>query len=461
MTIRVDLDNLAELLRLRYLPAPDTLFKNIRKVRPGHVVEVDLCDSRLKIRHYPFIGAIGSGAPVQKRAEALERYGVLLEQAVKRQLMSDVKIGVFLSGGVDSAIVANIAQRHAGYAMKAFTVGFAEGSTADEIEEARETALVLGLDHHVVRMGFSDFLDLLPRISRIVEEPLATDSVLPMFHLAALASIHVKVALSGQGADESMGGYRRYRAELIRSVIPKFADPMATRAFARVRDDGVLRGLSSIAEPDDQVRFESVYKVFSADRITRLIGHDSPKAGERIRYFYDLLECSRQRHSAERMMSLDLRMNLADDLLLYTDKISMRHSVECRVPLLDLDLVTFAESLPAGYRLDCFRGKTLHKRFARRLLPASIVDRKKKGFLLPTESWFKETKVLRNILLNRSSRFATYFDLGEVDRVLHEHTAGRNRKRHIFLLLSLYYWMEEWLSCDCRAPMINNIVATH
>src|SRR5258706_2397672 len=184
----IDLASLAELLRLRYLPAPDTLFKKIRKVRPGHIVEVDLSGARLTVREYPFVGPVRCDTSVRNRAEALEQYGILLDQAVKRQLMSDVQIGVLLSGGIDSAIVASIAQKHAGYTMKAFTVGFKECSDADEIADARETADVLGLDHYFVRMGFPEFLDLLPRISAVVEEPLATDSAVPMFSLSALVS---------------------------------------------------------------------------------------------------------------------------------------------------------------------------------------------------------------------------------------------------------------------------------
>jgi asparagine synthase (glutamine-hydrolysing) len=442
----LDVDSVAELLRLRYLPAPDTLFKNIRKVRPGHIIEVDL-GVRLSFREYSFIAPPSYEARSGKPTEVLEQYAGLLERAVKRQMLSDVEVGVLLSGGVDSALVSCIAQQQTNYRMKAFTVGFDEPDETDEIVQARETAAMAGLDHYEIRVGFQEFLDVLPRISAIVEEPLATTSVVPMFQLSWLAAQHVKVVLSGQGADEAMGGYRRYQSELLRGLVPPFAIPCLRKGaqLLGVRNDAVLRGLDSVAERDDVRRFESVYSVFSAEQIARLVGRHDIRSTERIRYFFELLQCSRQPRSAQRMMSLDLRMNLADDLLLYTDKITMHHSIECRVPLLDLDLVRFVESLPCRYRVRILRGKIIHKEFAKQILSSSIRCRKKNGFFSPTRKWFKAIRPLRDILLDPTSRFSSYFDLCEVEKILKEHAAGMNRERHIFLLLSLHYWMAEYL----------------
>jgi asparagine synthase (glutamine-hydrolysing) len=437
----IDLENLAELLRLRYSPSPDTLFRNIRKVRPGHFLEIDLSRDHLVIAEHCFVRP-------QLRAEktsfedAQRRYGDLVNKAVERQLMSDVEVGVLLSGGVDSALIASIAQEHSSYRMKAFTVGFDQTSDTDEVAEAAETARIVGLNHFVVRMGEADFFAGVRDFVSFVEEPLATTSLVPMFHLAKLASKHVKVVLSGQGADEAMGGYRKYQLELLRSFLPPIGGAGVATLMSSIgfRNDAVLRGVRAISERDPLRRTLNGHTVFNPREITSLIGTNDTRSLDRMKYFYDLLECTGKPDTVAAVLSLDLRMALPDDLLLYTDKITMRHSIECRVPLLDRDLVQFVEALPSGFRVRLGGGKVIHKRFAETLLPREIIKRKKKGFLSPTDTWFRRSGHLRDILLNRNSVFATFFDLNKVEQVLTEHEHGFTRSRQLFLLLSIYYW---------------------
>lgn len=443
---KLDVVNLAELLRVRYLPSPDTLFAKIRKVRPGHVVEVDLTQEALRLREYPFIAGEPESVSMSFE-EAVEQYGTHMARAVERQLMSDVEVGVLLSGGIDSALVATLAQRNSARRMKAFTVGYSEQDDSDEVVPARETAGMLGMEHHTARIGCEDFYGSMRRLVSIIEEPLATTSVIPMDYLAQLAAREVKVVLCGQGADESNGGYRRYQSEVLREYVP----PFAWRAFSRLphgiatSNDTLQRAWMAAGMPEDVERFLAVYSVFSGPEIERLIGHRDERSMTRLRYAFDLLRCKERRSSVERMMAMDLRMNLADDLLLYTDKVTMHYSLECRVPLLDLDLVRFIESLPRNYRLRLRCGKYLHKEFGRRLLPERIVNRRKKGFLSPAATWFRRNGALRDVLLDGHSRFAGYFDLKRVEHCVAEHEAGHSRERHLFLLLTLNYWMEEFL----------------
>jgi asparagine synthase (glutamine-hydrolysing) len=442
----IDLENLAEVLRLRFLPAPDTLFANIKKLRPGHVVEVDLTANRLSVKTYPFTDRYTklSGLTFD---DALCEYQGLMESAVKRQLMSDVEVGILLSGGVDSALVGLYAKRNVSYKMKAFTVGFTEHSQEDEIQDAAQTAKFLGMEHYVARIGFDDFLGALQNCVKSVEEPLATTSMIPMHFLSELAGRHVKVVLSGQGADEPLGGYRRYQGELFAGVLPTFlAYGIKTIVSGlHIKNETILRGLAAVSEQDDISRFIKTYSVFDEDEIKRLVGIAESKSRNRIAYFYDLLGCRGLTHSVRRMMAIDLRMNLADDLLLYTDKITMHHSLECRVPMLDAKLVSFLESIPYSYLLSFFRTKIIHKRLAEMVLPKQIVHRKKKGFFSPTRKWFADGNRLREILLDPDSKFLTYFDGKYVEQVIEEHEKGLNKERHIFLLLSIYYWMSEFL----------------
>lgn len=443
----LDSSSLASLLALRFVASPRTLHRSIRRVRPGHVLEVDLGGELLSWREYPYIGAVGRSGGCRLRFEdAVEEYGRLFERAVSRQLMSDVEVGVLLSGGVDSAIVAANAQRLVEQPMKAFTVGFEGQDTGsvDEIDAARETARCLGMEHHFTRMSFENYLETLRSCVGIVEEPLATTSIVPMHYLAGLAGRHVKVVMSGQGADEPLGGYRRYQVELYRRLVsPRVARVGSLLARAlNIRSDVALRALKALSENDDVDRFLKAQAVFTGQQICELTGVEDDVSHDCVEYFYQLLGCEALPSSVERMMVLDARLGLADDLLLYTDKITMHHSIECRVPMLDTELMGFLEALPWDYRVRLGKTKIVHKAYASSSLPASIVNRRKLGFESPTRAWFKDSALLRSTLLDKSSQFAGIFNLDAVNSLIEQHQQGINRERQIFLLLCLYYWFE-------------------
>jgi asparagine synthase (glutamine-hydrolysing) len=371
---------------------------------------------------------------------------VLLKKAVERQLMSDVEVGTFLSGGIDSALVAKYAQEKTSHTMKAFTVGFKEQDESDEVKDAIGSAGAIGSESIVTRVGFDDFLDVVQSCVKIVEEPLATTSIIPMYYLAKLASESVKVVLSGQGADELLGGYGRYQGELYRRFIPPFLASSGKNLidFLGIRHEQLNRGLSAFQYDEDITRFLSTYSVFDNPEIEKLIGIKDVKSRERVQYFYDLVGCPSMKSSVERMMAIDLRMNLSDDLLLYTDKITMHFSLECRVPMLDHNLVNFILSLPYSLRVGIGKSKIIHKQWAKKVLPKSIVNRKKKGFQSPTRKWFSRQGPVWEMLLNKQTKFAGYFDINMIKKVLTDHENGFCQDRQIFLLLSLYYWLEEF-----------------
>jgi asparagine synthase (glutamine-hydrolysing) len=442
----LDKDALASLLRLRYNPSPDTLYKQIRKIHPGHYIEIDLNNNQILWQHHSYISEIPKTINITS-SDAIRIYGQKLEQAVKRQLLSDVEVGVLLSSGVDSALVAALGQKHYNGKLKTFTIGFEGNYSEDEIEAAAETADILGLEHLYKKISFTDFLNIIKKCTKIVEEPLATSSIIPMYFLAELASREVKVVLTGQGADEPLGGYTRYKSELIHYNIPGFIRKkiMPGIPVIKIRNENISRGLKTLAIGSEIERFLAAWEVFNKEEIVKLISTSDSVSFQRISYFHKLLNCDTKHNSVEKMMALDVRLNLADDLLNYTDKITMNFALECRVPMLDLELVKFIESLPVHLKLNLRGGKIIHKQFARDILPDKIINRKKKGFLSPTNNWFKnEADIIKEILLTNGTNFSKVFNQSFVAKIIKQHTQGFNKEKQIFLLLSIYFWLESF-----------------
>jgi asparagine synthase (glutamine-hydrolysing) len=438
----VDVDNLALLLKLRFNPSPTTLYEAIHKLLPGHVLTIDLVTKSHTL--CSFIQPIAINNDISF-ADALETYEKLFEQAIKRQLLADVEVGVLLSGGIDSALVAYYAQKYSDKPIKTFTIGFNDHDDSDETLNAQETADLLGTEHYSIKISDNEFEHIFSECINIVEEPLGTTSIIPMYYLNQLAAKHVKVVLTGQGADEPLGGYKRYQGEIIHEKFPAFIFKLLKPLSKFIKNEQQHRALNALGEKDIIKRFDLIYALFKDEEIHALIGRITDKSQHCIKYFYDLLEGNKKK-GVEAMMANDLRMNLPDDLLLYTDKISMHFSIEARVPILDNDLIDFIESLPYRYRINGKEGKYIHKKFAEKILPSQIIYRMKKGFQSPTEKWFKGEKgtSYKKLLLNTESKFAHYFDLDAVAKFFDSHITGtRNLEKQLFTLISLYYWLEK------------------
>lgn len=444
--LTLSVKNLALLLRLRYCPAPYTLFNEVCKVRPGHIVKLDINTKQLSYLH--FIEPVSINNKISFN-EALERYENYFEEAVKRQLMADVDVGVLLSGGIDSALVTKFAAKHYPKKIKTFTVGFEEESEANELVEAKQTADLIGTEHHEIIISSSQYDNAFEKLIEIIEEPLGTTSTIPLFFLNESVKKYLKVVLTGQGADEPLGGYDRYQGELYYSRVLQFAlSGVRSLIGTNITNEKTRRAVYALSEKDIIKRFDKTYALFTEDEIAALVGASHQRSVETIGYYYELLE-GNKKHPVESLMSNDLRMNLADDLLLLGDKISMHFSIESRVPLLDNELVDFIESLPYKYRLSFGKGKIIHKKFAERHLPSEIIYRKKKGFNTPAKKWFKEKigKTYRDLLVaDTNSYFSVYFDVNEVKKIFDQHiNDGINREKQIFTLISIYYWMKKFI----------------
>lgn len=439
----IDRANLSVLLRLRYNPSPDTLFENIKKVSPGNFISIDIATKKLNIK--PFY------EPVIKQSnlsfsDALIKYEVVLEKAVRRQMMSDVEVGVLLSGGVDSAMIAQQMKGQATNAIKAFTVGYHEKHFSDEIADAKKTASFLGLEHHINKVNYEDYSSIFEKVVNIVEEPCGILSIIPFYFLCKSVSENgIKVVLTGQGADEPWGGYPKYQGELLRKYIPNFIfNTSLIKDFNFIKKNEKLnRAFYSLQENDTVKRFDKIFAIFSEQEIINLTGEYNNKSIEYVRNVYNFINGNGM-EPISALMSCDLRLDLSDDLLNYTDKISMHFGLETRVPFLDNELIEFIESLPYNYKVQISKTKILHKKLAEKLLPHEIVHRKKKGFLTPSDLWFKNEGAMnfRELLTATNSIFLDYFDKKYINILFDEHIfKGINREKQIFTLLSIYYWM--------------------
>jgi asparagine synthase (glutamine-hydrolysing) len=432
-------------LTLRFAPSPNTLLEGIKRLPPGHVLAKELGTGQHDLRCY-------TRYPTERYRgtldDAVEDYYTLLSRAVKRQLLSDVPLGIFLSGGVDSGLVAALAAEQVGK-LPSYTVGFGADHAACELADAAETAAVLGLEHHPFTVTASELWNALEDCVAAVEEPLGTVSVLPMWYLAQRARRDVTVVLTGQGADEPWGGYRRYQGEIWRDHLPfpsllAMFRPLLHR-MPKV-PEFIERAAASLPIADRAQRFQRAYALFSPDMRRQLAGSPEPGcAAGAIRYWLDWLG-STDVSGVEAMMAIDTRMGLADDLLLYGDKISMAHSLEARVPMLDIELVRFVESLPSEYRVSLHGGKIAHKLAAARHLARSIVKRPKKGFLVPFSTWagtvWKDR--IADVLLSPSASHWAWLDRQAIQRLWREHVSGkRDRGRQLFALTSFCLWSSQ------------------
>ncbi|MBI4385945.1 MAG: asparagine synthase (glutamine-hydrolyzing) [Elusimicrobia bacterium] len=383
-----------EYLEHGFVHAPRTILAGVRKLPPGHFLALDA--DGMRVEPYINIGdefpgrANGAsefdGTGVEDAARGLESR---LAAAVRRQLLSDVPVGAFLSGGVDSSLIASLMRRELGRRIPTFTIGFSGvRSGLDESAHARRVARHLGTDHHELILP-ADVLDRVEDLVPSLDEPIADSAILPTFLLARFARESVKVVLTGEGADELFAGYARYKASYWSGRIQALPRPLAAGAAALLRT--FARGREYAAVPmatvRDWARTRSHCSRLSLKEICR------PEFWEQggVRAWtpwFDPGELDRP-HSLGRAQLFDLRTVLCDALLMKVDKATMRASLEARVPYLDPGVVGFAEGLPENLKLRRLKGKYLLRRVAARFLPPEIAWRRKHGFVVPWEEWVR------------------------------------------------------------------------
>jgi asparagine synthase (glutamine-hydrolysing) len=452
----VDRTALDHYLACRFVPAPRTLFEGVSKL-PAASLLVAGEGAAPKIESY----REAPGEPIddaeedELAAELAERF----EAAVRRQMMSDVPYGAFLSGGVDSAAVV-AAMARAGEPPATFTIGFpGQGSVIDEREYATESARLIGTRHSDTAMEAPGFIEELRRSVPRLEEPCGIPSAGALLQLSRFAAGSVKVVLAGQGADEPHGGYGRHQAAALLRHLQRLpaaaARPLLAASRALPRAERARRVAHMLAGRGEPERLTRMMEITDLGQRTRLTGGAGELAeAERLGLARDVLADVGGRDLLEQALYLDTRMFLPDGILVCNDKMSMAASLELRVPFLDLELMRFVERLPGRMRVRPRAGKRLHRRAMSRLLPQEIVDRAKHGFATPYDRWLRES--LGEEVERRYSPGSLLSELvvpSAAAALVDEHRRGRaDHKAVLYCLLELAEWHSAFV--EAREPAV-------
>jgi asparagine synthase (glutamine-hydrolysing) len=441
----LDPDALTAYLAFNSIPGPLTAYKAARKLLPGHWLTWDAATGKVAT------GRFARPAPAtQVRREGPEALAAetrdRLRDSVRAHLVSDVPVGVLLSGGIDSSALTALAAQESGSRVQTFSIGFEERSF-DELGQARLVAERYGTDHHelVVR---PDAAQLLPEIAAASDEPLGDSSALPTYLVSRLAAEHVKVVLSGEGGDELFGGYETYAADLLAARIGPAArrlSPLVERlpsGNARVPLDYKLKRFTRAAHLPPLEAHHGWKEIFAPADRRALLGGDGadPLAAYRARW----AETAGAPPLA-RLQDVDLGVYLVDDLLVKTDRMSMAHSLEARVPFLDAHVAELALALPTALKVRGLAKKRLLRRAVAPLVPPAIVKGRKRGFSIPAAAWLRGPLVpfAREVLSAERLRGQGVLDPPAAERVLARHVAGEeDLSRQLWGLMCLSLWLD-------------------
>ena len=445
----VDPRSIADFLTFQYVPSPQSIFQGVRKLPPGHRL---VCDANgPRVERYWSLPV--EPDPSIRPDEAVARLRELLAEAVRIRLMSDVPLGAFLSGGIDSSVVVALMAQASATPVKTFSIGF-EAEDYSELEHARKVATHLGTEHHelIVR---PDAMHLLPSLVWGMDEPFSDASMLPTWYVAEMARRHVTVALSGDGGDEAYAGYTTYgwardyaRVDVLPAPLRRL---LALPAGALPPDDPLGRKLRrlglSVVDRHVEVMAHfpprDLHGVLTASLRERTRGHDPFTASRAVH-----ARAARAVGDVPALLYLDALTYMTDDVLVKVDRTAMMSSLEVRAPLLDHVVLEYVARLPFDLKLRGDVTKWALKEAGRPLLPAGILERGKQGFGVPLEHWFGADfgRLAKDVLLDRRCRERGWLDARGVEHVLAGRTQRDDRHaRQVFTLVCLELWAQTWL----------------
>jgi len=433
-----------------YVPGEDTLFEDIKKLKPGHTMTV--VNNQISIREYWDL----QDTPMQEVdfKQAAEGFEKILDESIQLRMVSDVPLGAFLSGGLDSSTIVSSMSQLNDSPVKTFSVGYKDDPESNELGYAQIVADHFKTEHHeyiLEPMGFFDSLELLLNYT---EEPIVESAAVALYQLSMLAKEHVTVILSGEGGDEILAGYPLHQISNkvnklynFAKFLPGFAQKGAKSLMGG--NEKKLKYWDWITTPVNE-RYQSISQDVTYSVKEQMYQGDAilDTHNKTADYYQGLYEKLSQATQLRKMAYSDIKSWLPDDLLVKADKMTMAASLELRVPMLDHKLMEYATSLPDEYRLNDGQGKYLLKKVMERHLPHEIIYRKKKGFPVPIANWFRTTlyEKTREILLDPKTLERGYFKPDYVESILTRHKAGtEDLSRRIFSLLNLELWHRKYI----------------
>jgi asparagine synthase (glutamine-hydrolysing) len=450
----IDPSAIDEYLTYQYIPHPNTIFRGYHKLPPGHFAVYQ--DDKLNVQSY-WRPDFTAEQRISKR-DAIEQVRVLLDSAVQMRMRSDVPLGAFLSGGVDSSIIVALMQQHAAEPVKTFTIGFPIPEY-DESKYAAAVARHLKTDHHVLEVK-PDALEVLPKLAYHYDEPFADSSAIPTWYVSQLTRQHVTVALSGDGGDELFAGYPRYSAALAAARFDRIglfrtlaASPLWQWLPSSGRQKSLLRRIKRFSEAlalPPAKRYLNWIGIFQERQRAELYRDEflSQLTSDPASFLTAAWRRVGNRDTVTCASLADLTTYLPCDLMTKVDIASMAHGLECRAPLLDYRLVEFAASLPVRHKYRRGRGKQLLREAFGHLLPREVFTRRKMGFGVPLDYWFRnELKPLASeLLLSNDAKCHEYFRAEAINALWNAHQHGVDQSNRLWALLMLEAWLREWVS---------------
>lgn len=457
----LDYEALGQYLSLEYIPAPASIVRGVRKLRPGYVLTASTSEVRDRAYWDLSLGTSESDPLPGDEPEQVRAFREVLQRAVEQEMVSDVPIGVLLSGGIDSSTVAAFMTQASDEPVQSFSVSFTERSF-DESAFARHVASHLGTSHHELRVTPSDLCEVLPTIATKVDEPFADPSIVPTYLVSRFARQHVKVALGGDGGDEMLAGYSTLQAHrlapMYRMLPQTFRRAVVERAAARLPAsprylafDFLLRRFIQGADAPPWRQHQMWTGALYGETKSAVLHPDVRPAINDPGFdamLADTAAASGAEHPLNRILYQDFKLYLEGDILTKTDRASMATSLETRVPFLNLDVLSYLERVPVAMKLHGLTRKYLLRKAVGNLLPRSIITRRKRGFSIPIAAWLnQELRDLAHEYLNEARlRREGIFNPPEVTTLLDQHARrSRNNAKMIWTILMFQVWREHWL----------------